>query len=859
MRLLYRLPLLTLVLLLALPASAQLEGVGYRLAPAASYVVFDGDAALSDGFLYGGGAGLSFGEFLELNGSYLLGNGFETDYSDLSGVEGDSVRIAALAQLDGREVDIQRYGGEIKLNLGTGSVVPFLSAGTGLIRFDPDGRDATRNIYLLGGGGLQFTAADRYAVSVSVEDMAYRYNPGSTFFNATDLVAAGLAAGDFNQTTVNNLAVRGSVQLYLGGRRPGSLSDVDRELRRQFAGGLGGLSLVVEPFYGRVNFDDAFAYRDQSFVGGEIGFDLGPLVGIRGFYARGTDGSDPTSFEDIQMVGGDLRLRLSDSGSFAPFLSVGGGYLDVLDGYAAEEGATPENALAEDRPFAAGGAGVELFLSPRLRAIGEARALVMSTQDEEDLSQPEDVYVSPLFRAGLSFGLGGDAGSRVAVVRQSELEAERAQFEAEIQAERARLAAEREQFDAELAAAQEAAAEREAELQDQIEQARAEGDARTVARLEDEQARVRTEAMTPNARLGAAPLTVVGREVRTAQGDRVVTIPLPEQGELYVRYGDPGGVQIGDGFGTSAAAPRAAPPQAAATTAAPRLSQDEIREIIRQTLRESLADQNAETLTESDVAAIERRVEDRIADRIGNRLQPAPDASASQIRALERRQDDLIDEIRSLRVELNNRQSQAPIVVQPGAPAVAPTPQPAAPVVTTTPDGETVVLRPRTPTTTAGVTPIDRRAGTFAVSPTAGLGFGSGPDGALIGARVDYETGGTIRYIPELLVGVGSRTTFLANADLAFGVPVDAVADYGAPYLRAGIGLLSYGSVPEEDRVDFDDENNDGKTTLTLNLGLGADLAAGGGRVFVDVTTGNFGRYNRITAGYRFPFGRSAY
>ena len=821
-------PLVLLALLLvAAPAAAQLEGVGYRLAPAASYVAFERDAALSDGLLYGGGAGLSFGEFLELNGSYLFGNGFETDYSDFSGTEEDPDLAAALAGLDGREVDLQRYGGEIKVNLGTGNVVPFLVGGAGLIRFDPDGRDATRNIYLLGGGGLQFSAADRYAVSISVEDLAYRYNPGSTFFTALDLTEVGLGYDNFNQTTVNNLAVRGSLQLYLGGRRPGRLTDIDRELRRQFSGGLSGLSLVVEPFYGRVQFDEAFAYRDQSFVGGEVGIDLGPLVGIRGFYGRGTDGGDPSSFQGIQMVGGDLRFRLSEGSSFVPFLSVGGGYLDVLDGYADDEGATPENALAQDRPFAAGGAGVELFLTPRLRAIGEARALAMSTQDEDDLSQPEDVFISPLFRAGLSFGLGGEAGRRVAVVRREELAAEQARFEAELQEERERLAAE-------LTATRDSAALREVALQEEIERAQTEGDAAAVARLEAEQARVQAGTTS------ASPLTVVGREVRTAQGDRIVTIPLPEQGELYVRYGDPGGVQIGDGFGDVAA--QAAPAQAAASP----LTQDEVREIIRQTLRESLAARDeGEALTEADVATIERRVEDRIADRISSRLQPAPDASAAQIRDLERRQDELVDEIRALRVALAERQTQAPVVVQQPQ-----TPQPAAPAV----EGERIAP-PAEPAVI--VKPIRRRAGTFAVSPTGGLGFGRGPDGVLIGARVDYETGGAFRYVPEILVGIGSRTSFLANADLAFNVPAASLADYGTPYVRAGIGLLSYGEV--EDPVDFDEEANAGATTLTLNLGLGADLAVGEGRVFVDFTTGNLGRYNRLTAGYRFPFGRSAY
>ncbi len=42
---------------------------------------------------------------------------------------------------------------------------------------------------------------------------------------------------------------------------------------------------------------------------------------------------------------------------------------------------------------------------------------------------------------------------------------------------------------------------------------------------------------------------------------------------------------------------------------------------------------------------------------------------------------------------------------------------------------------------------------------------------------------------------------------------------------------------------------------LTLNVGLGADVAVGGGQLFVDFSTANFGSYNRFTGGYRFTFG----
>jgi len=837
----HRFSVFLLAALLAVPAAAQVQGIGYRLTPAVSYVDFEGDAALTDGLLYGGGVGLSFGEFFELGGSYQLGRDFETDFSGFSGLEDDPALAAALAGLPPRPVDLERYGGSLRINLARTGLAPFITGGTGLLRFDPQDRDASRAIYLKGGAGLQLTGADRYALAVSAEVLSYRYNPGPTFFSPADLAVVGLGYGDFNQTTVYNRLVRGTLQVYLGGRRPGGDTEVDRELRRQFSGGLAGLSLVVEPFYGRVEFDEAFDYRDQAFAGVEAGVDLGPLVGLRGFFGRGVDDGDPTQTQDVQMYGGDVRLRLSEGGSFVPFLTVGGGFYDVLDGYATEEAAEPSNVTSEDRPFAVGGAGVELALNPRLKAVGEARAMLMSTQETGDVSQPENVFLSPIFRGGLSFALGGSAGERVAVVRQSELDAERA-----------RLTAEREALRLE-------ALDRIAVLEGELAAARAAGDTDAVVELAAERDAALTTAIGADTAPDSAAATPVAATPAAATpaaaapasmvSDRFVTLPVPEQGELYVRYGPPGGVSIGngglpDGYVYDDALPYEDRAAVDAQVQAAGLDEASIRDLIRETLRESLAAQAGAPLTEADVAGIERSIEDRIADRIGGRLTPTDGASDARVRALERRQDELIDEIRALRVELA-RPDAAPIVIRPDAPAVAaPAPeQPAAP-------SGAAPIRPA---------PAAVRYGpSFQLSPSGGLSLGRGPDGVVVGLRADYETGRAFRYVPELLIGVGGRSSIVANADIAFPFRAAGFAEYGAPYVRAGLGLVSYGG-SDEIPPTFDQEPDNGATTLALNLGLGADLAVGGGRLFVDLSTGNFGSFNRLTAGYRFPFGRRAY
>ena len=84
-----------LSVLFASGARSQVSGIGYRLSPSGSYVLFEGDSAPEDGLFYGGSLGLSFGEFVELGGLFLTGD-TDTDFANLSGVTdpGDQAALA---------------------------------------------------------------------------------------------------------------------------------------------------------------------------------------------------------------------------------------------------------------------------------------------------------------------------------------------------------------------------------------------------------------------------------------------------------------------------------------------------------------------------------------------------------------------------------------------------------------------------------------------------------------------------------------------------------------------------------------------------------------------------------------------
>ena len=653
----------------AATASAQVSGIGYRLSPAATYVFPDADAGLSNGFEYGGAIGFSLGEFVELGGLYTRSTGFATDFSGFDDLP------TALAGIAPRDVALQRYGGELKLNLLRTGLAPYVTTGAGVIRFDPDGLAASRNVYLAGGGGVQLTGADRFALSVGGSVLTYRYNPGSTFLSDDELAGIPLDRADIGQRTVLSPFAKASIQVYLGGRRPGQLSDIDRAYIAQFGSGLSGLSVQIAPTVAYVDFSDRFGYRPTGFAGGEVGFDFGPLVGLRGFYLRGVSEDDPTDIQEIQAYGGLGRFRLSDGSGLVPVLTLGGGYLDVLDGYVPRDGA----AVPEGRPFALGGVGLEIPAFSRLRITGEARALAMSTADESDISSPEEVYISPMYRVGVSFGLGGSAGRRVDVVRRDEAEAqlraELAQQQAELDslnalrmerqeqiliaqrdsvvAERdSALAASQQRYEAELAEARSTAASRASAYLARIEQAEARGDSLQAATLRAEaeanaeadaqrlralelEAAIERGEIQLEAATAGETVEVEDIEIREA---RTITLPIPRVGELYVRYGDPTGTRLlvdGD-------------PQAAGRSDA------EIRRMAREAIRAAL---QAEAVGDSTMTDDERAARIEAALNLALDRADTPSTTVAlpeaQIRAIEERLERrFMDEIRALRRDL---------------------------------------------------------------------------------------------------------------------------------------------------------------------------------------------------------------
>ncbi|RMF62458.1 MAG: hypothetical protein D6746_04000, partial [Bacteroidetes bacterium] len=393
-----------------LGVQAQVSGISYTLTPTIEHVEFDNESGLDNTQFYGGRVGFSFGEYVELSGLYLYTPEGRTRLGGLAVLQDRDPGLDL--DLLARDVTMHRYGGQLKFNVGTGIVHPYLVVGTGIFRFEPDNLDASETIYLSGGAGIQYALDRRYTFTVGVEGLTYRHN-AATLLSEADLSDLGLTRDDFTLERRTNLGVRAGFQVYLGGRRPGELTELDRAFEEQFSGGLRNLRLQVEPFWGQVDFDADLGFQNtQRMAGVFAGLDFGPYVGVRGFYWRGVQDGEIAKFVDLQAYGGEMKLAFSTSGQgLTPYLTLGGGVMDVFGDYQGNTTVVPE-----DQTFAMGGVGASLPLGETIRLHGSVRSLLMSTVDAEQVSDPNQIQTSFMYSAGLSFSLGRKAPSAGALI-----------------------------------------------------------------------------------------------------------------------------------------------------------------------------------------------------------------------------------------------------------------------------------------------------------------------------------------------------------------------------------------------------------------------------------------------------------
>jgi hypothetical protein len=313
----------------------------------------------------------------------------------------------------------------------------------------------------------------------------------------------------------------------------------------------------------------------------------------------------------------------------------------------------------------------------------------------------------------------------------------------------------------------------------------------------------------------------------------VVTIPVPVQGEIYVRYGSPGGVQIQSEFRSqetlpAPAAPPApvapapprvvpAPDQAPATTAAPavRTSGLSDEEALRAIIREEL---NA--VRPSPQAAAPNTAPAPVA------AAPAPRemSSAMELELLERRLAERIDTVLDTRLQgLESRPAE---------------PQ------------TTFVLADGTPATVVQVTEPEKPFGWhpsgFHVYTGANV---DEPTQFMTGFRLDLGPLGPesrLHFVPEIGLGFGSETTsFLAAANLKWSLRSVNQEGTWTPYAYAGAGILGY----TQEAADRTSQEG------VLNIGYGVTVNFGALTAFAEHQAIDLFDLNRLLTGVQWSLG----
>ena len=396
---------------------AQMKDVTVTIQPTASYNWFDKNTAIEDGVMYGGRVGFGFGESIELRGVYERSADLKNTIEGLD-IFSDNFNDNFTA----RKVDIERIGGEFKANIPTrGTFVPYLTLGAGVqkLKVDIAAIDMQRidlkseQIYLNFGLGTQIRLTDRIFLNLEAKNTIFNMNPASVLYQqGPNQSEVENFFNDNDKTRMYNWSAVAGLQIYLGGRNPEEMSALDRAYKNKFSGGLGGFKLIFEPSGAYVNFDNKSNLRDSYFLGGKVGFDLNNYVGLRGYYYHSTrDEKLSFDWDDMAIYGGDFIAKLNVSRGLTPYITVGGGYMNVYNKtYIGKDGVSG----AESGYFAKGGLGLNVPLGKNFEVFGDASLMYTSDRDQNDLqniTSPEELRQHTMYTAGIRFQFGKPAAN----------------------------------------------------------------------------------------------------------------------------------------------------------------------------------------------------------------------------------------------------------------------------------------------------------------------------------------------------------------------------------------------------------------------------------------------------------------
>lgn len=399
-----------ITLLIASKTIAQVDDVSITISPAVEYTIWDDKAGLENGSSLGGKMGFGLGKFIELRATYMRGENLQTNFEKF-GLNSFSDEL-----IPQRDVELSRWGGELKANFGTKTKLnPYLTLGSGVQNLNIDNFEENEQIFTSFGLGAKFNLGKRIVLALEAKNTMFNFNAGSRLLTEDDQAVIGVTDSDFESETLSNWSGMASLQFYLGGRRPGEFTDLDKAYLKTFSSGFKGLRFTAEPGTAYVDFDESSRFRDAWFLGSYAGLDFNDFIGLRGFYFRASNNEEvSTDFDNLEMYGGEFRARLNVPRGVVPYLSIGGGYLNAHQNYLGEDG-LPD---VQSSYFASGGLGLNLPLSKDVSAFGSVNALLTSDTNEEDLQTPDELKTHTMYNFGVKFNIGNKAKSVKGIYQQ---------------------------------------------------------------------------------------------------------------------------------------------------------------------------------------------------------------------------------------------------------------------------------------------------------------------------------------------------------------------------------------------------------------------------------------------------------
>ncbi len=800
-----------LCLFVASEARAQVSGISYTFSPSVDYEFRGEQTGLSDGLLLGGKIGFGFGQFFELRGQYMTSADLTTDFTDLALPNFvDSLQA-------NHEVNLKRYGGEVKANLSKGKLLPFVTLGTGVQSIQLLSREEQKQIYLSAGAGIVLSLADRYTLTLEARNTNYRFNTGRHLMTAFDHEDYGTSPADFDSEDHSNWAASASLQLYLGGRRPDKMSELDKAYFSSLTNGINGLRGTLEPSAGKMFFHDDLPFRDTWMAGVSAGMDFGPYVGIRGFYWQGLEDDELTKFDKVSMYGGEMRMRLNTNTGVVPLLMLGGGKIDVNEdeylGKPLESDSLNTVYGAEDKGFAMGGLGLNIPLTSNLNVFGSGRAILTSGTPVDDLDEPSEIQTSMFYSAGVRLSFGKRAEDPNALV-SSKMDAALAMQQSKNDEEANLLKAQHEA--------------RVVELERRLNEAYEENDAERVESLQKEKELVQGilgELDSREARRKQQEMQAAQNAAQMQMGGGSIIQMTPAEFESLIE-------EIKENPNGGAPAQQVAPaaPDNSAVDAVKEQEMNrrfgEIEKMLIQMQERQNNPPPSDSKEKSDnsggdseynMAMLEllREMNSKLDDRdkqlsqqLERQARAAKKDRKKQSRWMKNTEKQRKEESRILEPMLDNYIVNDSIPVNPDLPEDS----------------------------------FFRQIRYSGMSAFTGFNLG-GSNTWNLGLRWHYGLGAKqkVEFMPEAFFGVGSSAAYGITGNLVVPVSIKQLPAM-KPYFGTGFGIMQI------------EQGESEKARGAFNIIIGSYLDVGKGRLYVDLTGRNLFRNNQLIAGYRLPF-----